>query len=74
MCPVDDSASPDATMTVPISTLLRMPIRSASQPMTMPPNPVPIQVIEPASARIERDIPRSSSMARSPTTISKGEP
>ena len=61
-------------MTVPISTLLRTPIRSASQPMAMPPDPVPIQVSAPASARTERDTPRSSAIARSPTTISKVEP
>ena len=61
-------------MTQPINTLLRTPIRSAIQPMTIPPSPVPIQVRAPASARTERETPRSSSIARSPTTMSRVEP
>ena len=44
-------------MTLPISTQLRIPIRSASHPMTMPPSPVPIQIKAPASARVERETP-----------------
>ncbi len=42
--------------------------------MAMPPSPVPIQASAPASASTERGTPRSASIARSPTTISKVEP
>jgi len=57
-----------------MSTIFRVPMRSANQLMTMPPKPVPTQVIAPASANVERDTPRSRSITRSPTTISKVEP
>ena len=41
---------PAARLITPMSTLLRMPIRSASEPIAMPPDPVPIQVHAPTSA------------------------
>ena len=55
-------------------TVARMPMRSATWPMTMPPAPVPSQVSAPASATTWRAVPRSSVIGFSPTTASSGEP
>ena len=74
ICPVEHRARPAATLSVPPSTQVRMPPRSANHPIAIPPNPVPTQVSAPASASTERGTPSSSSMARSPTTISNVEP
>ncbi len=49
-------------------------MRSASQPMKMPPAPVPTQTSAPASATTERSMPSDSWIGFMPTTISKGEP
>ena len=50
MLPVADTASPRAIITVPKMIVKRMLVRSATQPITMPPAPVPSQVSAPASA------------------------
>ena len=50
MLPVAEIASPSAIITVPRISVKRMLVRSATQPMTMPPAPVPSQVSAPASA------------------------
>ena len=57
-----------------MATTARMPIRSASHPIGMPPNPVPTQTSEPASATTDLSVPRSCWIVFSPTTISSGEP
>jgi hypothetical protein len=61
-------------MQAPMMTVRRIPMRSASQPMKMPPAPVPTQTSAPASATTERSIPSASWIGFMPTTISKGEP
>src|SRR5262245_57269641 len=59
-------------MQAPIATVSRTPMRSASQPMKMPPAPVPTQVSAPASATTERSVPSASWIGFMPTTISSG--
>ncbi len=49
-------------------------MRSASQPMKMPPAPVPTQTSAPASATTERSMPSNSWIGFMPTTIRSGEP
>ena len=61
-------------MTIPMAMTERIPIRSASHPMGMPPNPVPTQTNEPARATTDRSVPNASWIVFSPTTISSGEP
>jgi len=61
-------------MQAPKATVARTPIRSASQPIRMPPAPVPTQASEPASTSTERSVPSASSIGFRPTTISSGEP
>ena len=61
-------------MTAPIVTVERMPMRSASQPIMMPPRPVPTQTSAPASATTERSVPNASWIGFRPTTTSSGEP
>ena len=72
--PSVDSASPAAIMTVPIKTMARMPIRSASQPIGMPPNPVPTQTSAPARAITLRSVANPSCIGFKPTTTSNGAP
>ena len=67
-------ASPAAIITVPMLAVRRMPMRSASQPIRMPPTPVPTQTSAPASATTERSVPSASWIGFSPTTTSSGEP
>ena len=55
-------------------TVVRRPMRSASQPIRMPPEPVPTQTSAPASASTERSVPSASCIGFMPTTISSGEP
>jgi len=49
-------------------------MRSASQPIGMPPAPVPIHTSAPASAISDRSAPIAAVIGFSPTTISSGEP
>ena len=49
-------------------------MRSASQPIMMPPRPVPTQTSAPASATTERSVPRASWIGLRPTTTSSGAP
>ena len=72
--PSDDSASPPAIMQAPMATVARMPMRSASQPMKMPPAPVPTQTSAPASASTERSVPSCSCIVFMPTMTINGEP
>ena len=72
--PIADTASPAAIITAPKITMRRMPMRSASQPIRMPPSPVPTQVSAAASEVISRIVPRPAVIGFSPTTISSGEP
>ena len=74
MLPVEDSARPAAIMTAPMDAVKRMPIRSASQPIMMPPRPVPTHTSAPASATTERSVPSESWMGFSPTTTMSGAP
>jgi hypothetical protein len=61
-------------LTAPIAVTQRMPMRSASQPISMPPSPAPIQPAELASATAERDAPRSAAIGFNATTMISGEP
>ena len=61
-------------MQAPIVMVVRNPMRSASQPMKMPPAPVPIQTSAPASASTARSVPSVSCIGFMPTTMSNGEP
>ncbi len=61
-------------MADPKITVARMPMRSATRPMTMPPTPTPIQPSEPASAGIDRVPPKSAAMILSETTVTHGAP
>jgi len=67
-------ARPAAIATAPMATTARMPIRSASQPIGMPPSPVPTQTREPARAITDRSVPRSAWIGFMPTTINSGDP
>ena len=57
-----------------MAMVVRSPMRSASQPIRMPPAPVPTQTRAPASARTARSVPSASCIGFMPTTISSGEP
>ena len=61
-------------MPAPIVTVARTPMRSDSQPMKMPPAPVPTQRNAPASATTERSVPSDSLIGFMPTTMSRDEP
>ena len=74
MLPLAETARPSAIITVPKITVKRMLVRSATQPIRMPPAPVPSQVRAPASATIWRAVPRSSVIGFKPTTTNSGEP
>ena len=61
-------------MPAPIATVARTPMRSDSQPMKMPPAPVPTHRNAPASATTERSVPSDSWIGFMPTTMSRDEP
>ena len=67
-------ASPKATMTAPKITIGRIPMRSAIQPIRMPPDPVPIQTSEAAKATMDRSAPSSAAIGFSPTMRISGAP
>ena len=69
-----DSAMPAAIARVPMATVLRMPIRSASQPIGIPPTPLPIHTNALASASTDRSVCSAACISRIPTTASSGEP
>ena len=58
----------------PKITTARMPIRSASQPIAMPPQPAPMKVSATASAGAERVAPNSAAIGFSATTVVSGAP
>jgi hypothetical protein len=72
--PVAETAKPRAAITAPKATVDLTPIRSATQPMTMPPIPVPTQTNAPANATTDRSVPREAVIGLSPTTTSRGAP
>ena len=72
--PVVETAKPSAVIKAPKTTVGLTPIRSASQPMTMPPIPVPTQTSAPANATTDRSVPREAVIGLSPTTTSSGAP
>ena len=55
-------------------TVRGIPMRSASQPIRIPPAPVPTQTSAPANATTERSMPSDSWIGFMPTTIRSGEP
>ena len=66
--------SPAPIIVPPNSTTQRTPIRSASQPIAMPPQPAPMNVSPTASAGAERAAPNSSAIGFSATTTVSGAP
>ncbi len=74
MLPLAEMVKPRAIITVPKMTVKRMLVRSATQPIRMPPAPVPSHVKAPASATTWRAVPRSSVIGFRPTTTRSGEP
>ncbi len=69
-----ETANPTAIIAAPKITVQRIPMRSASQPIRMPPAPVPIQVRAAAIEVTWRIVPRSSVIGFSPTIRISGEP
>ena len=72
--PAAESAKPAPIITAPNMTVQRTPMRSASQPMAMPPTPEPSQAKEPASAGSERELPSSAAMGLRATAVTRGAP
>ena len=64
-----DSTSPSATISAPPMTVQRMPSRSASQPIAIPPRAEPNQASAKASAGTERALPSSAAIGFSATTV-----
>src|SRR5262245_41973894 len=60
--------------TAPTITVQRMPKRSARRPIATPPNDVPSQAIELASAGAERPPPRSAAIGFNPTAVIHSAP
>src|SRR5579875_2910675 len=82
-CPEEISASavppaettrPSAVITAPNITMRRTPMRSAIQPITMPPVPVPTQTSAAAKAMTERSLASEAAIGLSPTTTASGAP
>src|SRR5580704_9094764 len=61
-------------MAPPNITTARTPIRSASQPMAMPPQPAPMNVRPTASAGADRVAPNSAAIGFRATTVASGAP
>ena len=74
MPPTVETSMPSVTDSAPMTATLRMPMRSASQPIGMPPMPVPSQASEEASAGTERGVASSSASCLRPTTMMRGAP
>ena len=55
-------------------TVGRTPTRSATQPITTPPAPVPTQTKAPAKATTERSLSSAAAIGLSPTTTTSGAP
>ncbi len=72
--PEADRARPAAVEIAPRLVVARMPMRSATQPISMPPRPVPTQTSAPASAMTERSDASVAWIGFSPTTTSRGAP
>jgi hypothetical protein len=69
-----DNASPTPIISEPKSTVQRVPMRSATRPITMPPMPPPSQASALASAGIERVPPTSAAMSFSATAVIQAAP
>ncbi len=69
-----DNANPVAIIAEPKMTVKRMPTRSATRPMRMPPTPEPIHISALASAGTERSPFASAAMLFSATTVIQGAP
>src|SRR5579864_2707304 len=72
--PKVEIASPSAIIREPTITVERVPTRSASRDIRMPPKPEPNHASELASAGTERDPPTSPAMSLSPTAVIQAAP
>src|SRR5665213_1253098 len=72
--PTPDSTSPMPTISVPPSTVQRTPMRSANNPMAMPPDPVPNQTSAAASDGIARGTSSVAAIGFSATATINGAP
>jgi hypothetical protein len=66
--------SPSPIISAPPSTVQRVPMRSASRPIRMPPRPEPSQASALPSAGIERVPPTSAAMSLSATAVTQLAP
>ena len=74
MLPSADSTSPAPIISVPPSTVQRTPIRSANNPMAMPPDPVPNQTSAAARDGMARGTPSVAAIGLRATTTMSGAP
>src|SRR3954466_9672802 len=72
--PKVEIASPRPIISEPDITVQRVPTRSATRDMMMPPTPEPSQASELASAGMERAPPTSAAMSLSATAVIQAAP
>jgi hypothetical protein len=72
--PIAETARPNAVIAAPKTATGRIPMLSASRPITMPPSPVPSQTSDAANATTDRSVSSEAAIGFSPMTTMSGAP